>query len=227
MKLSILIPVYNERETIEELISRVKMADIGSVKKEIILVDDFSSDGTREIIRGIKGVKAFFHNKNYGKGYAIRTAINNAGGDIVIVQDADLEYDPNDYLKLITPIIENKTVVVYGSRILNKKNDYSYLRFYLGGRLVTFFTNLLYHTKITDEPTCYKVFRSDVIKKVNLKCVGFEFCPEVTAKIAKMGIKIVEIPISYKARSREEGKKIKWKDGLIAFWTLFKYKFKG
>jgi len=142
----------------------------------------------------------------------------------VIIQDADLEYDPNDYNKLLTPILENKAEVVYGSRILSNAK-HGKLAFYLGGRLVTLATNIIYGLKLTDEPTCYKVFKRDLLNSLNLECDGFEFCPEVTAKIAKKGIKIYEVPISYNARNKSEGKKINWKDGVVALWTLLKYRF--
>ena len=165
-----------------------------------------------------------FREKNKGKGTAIRTGLANVTGDIVIIQDADLEYDPNDYPKLVEPILTGKANVVYGSRILGKSRK-SYWSFYMGGRFLSFLANLLYNAKITDEPTCYKVFRADMIKNINLKCRRFEFCPEVTAKVRKKGYKIYEVPIHYEPRSLKEGKKINWKDGLEAIWTLIKYKF--
>jgi len=228
MKLSIIIPVYNEKESIEKLIEKVKAVKLGKIKKEIIIIDDFSTDGSREILKKIKDkqIKVIFHNENKGKGYAIRTGLKQVTGDIVIIQDADLEYDPEDYKKLIKPIIEKQVKVVYGSRILGN-NNYSALSFFLGGKLLTFIANLLYNIKISDEPTCYKVFKTEVIKNLNLECERFEFCPEVTAKIAKKGYKIKEIPISYYPRNKKQGKKINWKDGLEAIWTLIKYKFKN
>ena len=228
MRLSIIMPVYNEKETIAEIIRKVKEVDLNDIKKEIIIVDDFSTDGTRKILEKVKDneIKIIYHDKNMGKGYAIRTALKYVTGDIVIIQDADLEYNPEDYIKLILPIIKGENKVVYGSRMLGK-NKYSSLSFFLGGQLVTFVANLLYGTKITDEPTCYKVFNSDVIKNLNLECKGFEFCPEVTAKVAKKGFKIKEIPISYYPRDKKHGKKINWKDGLEAIWILIKYRFKN
>ncbi|MDD5086270.1 MAG: glycosyltransferase family 2 protein [Candidatus Nanoarchaeia archaeon] len=226
-KLSVIMPVYNERETILEIIGEIKKARLGNTEKEIVIVDDFSTDGTREILKKIKekGIKILYHHKNMGKGYAIRTALKNITGDIVIIQDADLEYDPQEYGKLIEPIIRGESAVVYGSRNL-VKNEYSTLSFFLGGKAVTVIANLLYNTKITDEPTCYKVFKSEIFKKINLKCKRFEFCPEITAKVSKLGYKIKEIPISYHPRDKKQGKKIKWRDGIEAVWTLIKYRFK-
>lgn len=227
IKLSILIPVYNEEKTIKKIINIIKKVDIGKVKKEIVVVDDGSKDKTFNVLNTINGIKLIKHKVNQGKGAAIRTAIKHATGDIIIIQDADLEYDPNEYSSLIKPIIENKAKVVYGSRRLKKENKkYSGFSFYLGGVGLTVISNILYPSlHITDEPTCYKVFKSDVIKNIDLKCNRFEFCPEVTAKIAKKGIKIYEVPISYFPRSIKEGKKINWKDGFEAVWTLVKYRF--
>jgi len=252
MKLSVIIPVYNEKNTILSLLEKVRAV---RVDKEIIIVDDGSTDGTRELLKqyqesSIKSqvdvdsgdcmrdmlktydvrrtthdeIKVIFHEKNQGKGMAIRTGLKAVTGEAVIMQDADLEYDPNDYLKLIEPIIKGEAVVVYGSRITGSGRK-SYWSFYLGGKFLSFLTNLLYGTRITDEPTCYKAFRADVIKGIDLKCRRFEFCPEVTAKISRRGHRILEIPISYEPRSMEEGKKISWKDGLEAIWTLIKYRF--
>ena len=224
MKLSVIIPVYNEKNTLPSIISKVQQV---SIKKEIIIVDDGSTDGTKELLKGyekLKDIKIIYQRKNLGKGAAIRAAIPLITGDITIIQDADLEYDPQDYLKLIKPISTNNTKVIYGSRFLNKRNKHSYQRFYLGGLLLSIITNLLYSQKLTDEPTCYKVFDSKLLKSINLKCVGFEFCPEVTAKVAKRGIFIKEVPINYYPRSIQEGKKINWKDGVKAIWTLIKYR---
>jgi glycosyltransferase involved in cell wall biosynthesis len=227
MKLSIIIPVYNEEKTLLEILKKVQNVDLGKTKKEIILVDDFSTDNSRKILSRINenNIKVFYHKKNWGKGYAIRTGLKGATGDIVIIQDADLEYDPNDYKRLIQPIISGEEKVIYGSRFLGKKKKFSHFMFYLGGKVVTIFSNLLFGLKLTDEPTCYKVFNKKVLDSINLKCVRFEFCPEVTAKIAKKGIKIKEIPINYYPRSKNEGKKINWTDGFEAIWTLFKYRF--
>ena len=227
MKLSILIPVYNEEKTIKKIIDIIRKVDIGDVKKEIVVVDDGSKDNTLSVLKTIKGIKLIGHKKNSGKGAAIRTAIKHATGDIIIIQDADLEYDPNEYGILIKPIIEKKAKVVYGSRRLKKSNrKHSGLSFYIGGVSLTLLTNILYPSAhITDEPTCYKVFRADILKNMKLRCMRFEFCPEVTAKVIKRGIKIKEVPISYYPRSVEEGKKINWKDGVEAVWTLLKFRF--
>lgn len=224
MKLSIIIPMFNEVKTFPLILTKILQIPL---KKEIILVDDGSTDGTREILKTYESeenFKVIYHPKNMGKGAAIRTAIPLVSGDVTIIQDADLEYEPNDYLKLIEPIITDNTKVVYGSRFLSKQNRHSYRRFYFGGVLLSFLANLLYFQKLTDEPTCYKVFDSQLLKSLDLKCQGFEFCPEVTAKVAKKGILIKELPISYYPRSIKEGKKIRWKDGIIAIWTLIKYR---
>jgi dolichol-phosphate mannosyltransferase len=226
-KLSILIPVYNEEKTITEVIDVIKKVNIGKVKKEIIVVDDKSTDNTLDALKKIKNIKLVGHNKNQGKGMAVRTAIKHATGDIIIIQDADLEYDPHDYITLIKPIISGEAKVVYGSRRLKKANkQYSGFSFYLGGIGLTWITNVLYPTgHLTDEPTCYKTFKAEVLKSIPLKCKRFEFCPEVTAKVIKRGIKIKEVPIAYYPRSVKEGKKINWKDGVEAVWTLLKYRF--
>ncbi len=186
MKLSIIIPIFNEKKTLNKILRKVKNANIGAVKKEIIIVDDYSTDGTREILKKInnKNIKILYHKKNLGKGYAIRTGLKEVTGNIILIQDSDLEYDPSDYKKLINPILLKQTRVVYGSRVLGN-NKKSSLLFYLGGKIITLFSNFLYNSKITDEPTCYKVFSKDVIKNINLKSKRFEFCPEITAKISK------------------------------------------
>lgn len=217
------MPVFNENKTVREIVRRVQEVPL---HKEIIIIDDGSTDGTREAFKELKAdnIRIILHEKNQGKGAAIRTGLGMATGDIVVIQDADLEYDPMDYLKLVPLIESGKAQVVYGSRILGSKQR-SYHRYYLGGRLLTLLANLLYGLKITDEPTCYKMFKREVMDRLELDCTGFEFCPEVTAKVARLGYAIHEVPISYHPRSFEEGKKIKWKDGLIGIWTLLKYRF--
>ncbi|HRR96656.1 MAG TPA: glycosyltransferase family 2 protein, partial [Candidatus Ratteibacteria bacterium] len=209
--------------TINKIIEKVRKVPI---EKEIIIVDDGSTDGTQNILKNFnnKDIKVILKEKNEGKGMSIREGLKYVSGDIVVIQDADLEYEPMDFLKMIEVIEKNNASVVYGSRILGKGKKSSFF-FYLGGRFLSCIVNILYNAKITDEPTCYKMFRTDVIKKINLKCTGFEFCPEVTAKVRKMGYKIFEVPIHYIPRSIKEGKKIRLKDGIIATWTLIKYRF--
>ncbi|MBI4150803.1 glycosyltransferase family 2 protein [Candidatus Woesearchaeota archaeon] len=242
--LSILIPAYNEEGTIAQLLQKVVDARVDPTKiaKEIIVINDGSKDSTqKEVEQFIKThakAKITLINKpNGGKGSAIREGITRATGDIIIIQDADLEYDPEDYAGLVEPILRGLALVVYGSRYYlpgqrheawsmhTNKHGLKYLSFAVGGRLITWATNILYGTHLTDEPTCYKVFRADVLKNIPLQCTGFEFCPEVTAKVAKRGIRIVEMPIAFYPRTVAEGKKIKWSDGLEGIWTLLKYRF--
>lgn len=224
MKLSIIIPVFNEVATLATLLERIAAVKL-PVEKEIIVVDDSSTDGTRDLITALEdlhGLITSFHAKNQGKGAAIRTGLTKTTGSIILIQDGDLEYDPGDYPKLIKPIIDGKTRVVYGSRILGK-GRMSYLRYYLGGRLLSLLANLIYGIHITDEPTCYKVFAAGLLKSIDLEAKGFEFCPEVTAKVSRLGEQITEVPISYEPRSIEDGKKIGLADGLIAIWTLLRF----
>ena len=222
LKLSVLIPVYNEKNTLLDIIKRVEGVP---VEKEIIIVDDFSTDGTREIMKGIDSpdIRIYFHPHNRGKGAAIRTAIPHATGDIVLIQDADLEYDPMDYPKLIAPILDGRADVVYGSRFLGTHRAFLFWH-YVGNKFLSFLTNLLYNTMLTDMETCYKVFRADVIKGLNLKSDRFQIEPEITAKIFKKGYKVFEVPISYAGRDFKEGKKITWRDGIWAVLTLVKYR---
>lgn len=225
-KLSIIIPVYNEKDSVKSLIDRVKAVRlINEIEKEIIVVDDGSTDGTRQILHNLKDCKVFLQEENRGKGYAIRTGLRYATGDFTIIQDADLEYDPKDYNLLIAAVMKYRVKAVYGSRRLLKKNaKYSGVSFYLGGLFVTWAANLIYNLKLTDEPTCYKLVETDLLKSMNLECTGFEFCPEVTAKLAINEEPIVEVPINYYPRGVESGKKIKWIDGWIAIKTLWRYK---
>lgn len=216
------MPVHNELHTIREALRRVQAVDL---EKEIIIVDDHSSDGTREILSQMVDdeVKVVYHAQNMGKGSAIRTALQYVTGDVIIIQDGDLEYDPADYYKLIEPIVEGKASVVYGSRFLGEITNMHFFN-YVANKVLALTASLLFLTWITDEGTCYKVFQANVLKSLDLKCTGFDFCPEVTAKVLKRGYRIVEVPVSYRGRSTDEGKKIRWRDGLKAFLTLIKYR---
>lgn len=219
MELSVIIPVYNEADNIKRILSAVENVKIN---KEIIVVDDFSTDGTREFLRKKQGIKLVFHKKNMGKGTAIRSALKIVSGDFVIIQDADLEYSPNQYTKLFKPIKENSTKVVYGSRILGKgvflKSSY------YANRFLTLLTNVLFNGHITDMETCYKMIETKLLKNLNLTSSRFEIEPEITCKILKRKEKIVELPITYKGRKK--GKKIGGKDGIQAIWNLVKWKLK-
>lgn len=223
MKLSVVIPVYNERSTIEEIVRRVRAVDLN---KEIIIVDDYSTDGTRDVLRELSAehVMVEYHARNRGKGAAVRTGLAKATGDIVLIQDADLEYDPDDYHKLIQPILRGKAQVVYGSRFLGEHKAMFFWHM-VGNKLLTFVTNVLYDTTLTDMETCYKVFTIDVVRRLTLTENRFEIEPEITAKVLRMGIRIYEVPISYAGRETFEGKKITWRDGFPALWTLVKYRF--
>jgi glycosyltransferase involved in cell wall biosynthesis len=229
MKLSVVIPVYNEIYTLEEIIKRVKAVNI---PKEMIIVDDGSTDGSREYLinlaqrykfDGLNEIKVFFHQKNLGKGAALSTGFKNITGDIVIVQDADLEYNPQEYQKLIAPIIEGKADVVYGTRFLGFPRRILFFRHTLGNKLLTFLSNLFTDLNLSDMETGYKVFKKEVIKNINITSKRFGVEPEITAKIAKMRCRIYEVPISYAGRDYLAGKKITWKDGIEALWTIIKY----
>ncbi len=234
MKLSIIIPVYNEKATILEVLERVIKEPIPGVEKEIIVVDDGSTDGTIEKFKSfkLKDIKLVFHDKNQGKGAAVITGIKNSTGDYIIIQDADLEYHPKLIKNLIAPILEQKTKVVYGTRIKrlpNFKNEERNIRFlmhYFGNRFLSLVTSILYGQWVTDMETCYKLFPRTALKGVKLNAKGFEFEPEITSKLLKKGYKILEIPIQVTPRGYDEGKKISaFKDGTKAFWYLFKYRF--
>ncbi|MBF0254772.1 MAG: glycosyltransferase family 2 protein [Candidatus Omnitrophica bacterium] len=242
--LSVVIPIYNEERTIERLFERV---DRVPIRKEIILIDDGSTDRTREIIMrqllpGTRRVKLVSHPTNLGKGSAIRTGLKEVAGDIVLIQDADLEYAPEEYPRLVAPILADEAEVVFGTRYcdLNKWrfvwrwlvnrmtgqcDEIRYLHHFLGIQILNAMVCILYQARLTDEATCYKVFKTEFIRSLDLKCRGFEFCPEVTAKIRKKGIRIHEVPITYHPRSHKEGKKLNWKHGFEAVWTLIKYRF--
>ncbi len=225
-KLSILIPTYNEKNSILKIIKRIEAVKLPDIQKEIIIVDDCSTDGTRDVLKKIHKYKIYYHNKNMGKGAAIRTAAQHYTGDVVLIQDADLEYNPNDYEKLIEPILHNRTDVVYGSRFTYKGFKPANRITYLGNIFLSFVTKLLYFRKITDMETCYKVFRKGIIETMNIQAKGFEFEPEITTKIIKKGYTILEVPVRYHGRTEEEGKKLKpLQDGLKALFYLLYYRF--
>ena len=230
MKLSIIIPCYNEKKTILKIISKILKVKIN---KEIIIVDDGSIDGTRSIIRSRiknKCIKKIYHKRNLGKGAAIKSAKKIVTGNIVIIQDADLEYYPSDYYNLIKPILDKKVNVVYGSRLLGKKkyklkdSFYAYYRV-LGNQILTILSNILNGQKLTDAHTCYKVFDAKIFKKINLEEVDFAFCPEITTKLSSINERIIEVPIKYSGRNYKEGKKITFKDGVIALKAIFYYRY--
>jgi len=223
MKLSVLMPVYNEESTIEKIIDKVKRVNID---KQIIIVDDGSTDRTGDILEKFKhgDIKIIQHARNQGKGTAIRTAIPYVEGEVTIIQDADLEYDPEDYHRLIRPITEGKAEIVYGSRFL-KFNKAIYFRYVLGNKFLTWLINGLYHSRITDSYTCYKAFKTEVLRNLTLHSKRFEFEAEVTVKSLKKRYEIQEVPISYSPRTLREGKKIGWKDALSGLLTIVKYRF--
>jgi len=226
--LSVLIPVYNEVETLVQILARVRAVDI---KKEVILVDDGSTDGTRDLLASeIEGkypdVKVVYHAVNQGKGAALRTAIANATGDILLVQDADLEYDPREYSTLLGPILDGRADVVFGSRFIGGGAHRVHFFWHrMGNGLLTLLSNMLTNLNLTDMEVCYKVFKADALKSINLRSNRFDFEPEITAKVAKKRYRIYEVPISYSGRDYDEGKKIGWRDGVQAIWTIIKYRF--
>ncbi len=238
------MPVYNERATLEDIVQRVQAVDLTvninssntgilgplTLEREIVLVDDGSTDGTREILDQWRAdpppnMQIIYHEHNLGKGAALRTGFQHATGDIMIVQDADLEYDPRDYVKLLEPLLEGRAPVIYGSRFLGGPRAAMSLSHTLGNQVLTILTNVLYGTSLSDMETCYKCFRRDVIDGMNLRSRAFEIEPELTAKILKRGYVIFEVPISYNGRTFHEGKKIGWKDGFSAVRTLVRYRF--
>jgi len=225
LRLSVIVPVYNERNSVVPILEKVLAVEL---PKEVIVVDDGSTDGSAdllgEFVQKHPQVTLLRHEHNRGKGAAIRTALSQATGDVVVIQDADLEYDPRDLPGLLEPIRRGEAEVVFGSRVRGR-NPMSYLRYYLGGRLVSLLASMLYGHWVTDEPTCYKMIRRDVLVSIELESEGFEFCPEVTAKLLRGGARYMEVPIRYYPRSLAEGKKIRARDGLIAIWTLLKLRF--
>ena len=224
MKLSVVIPVYNEMETIEEILTRVQSVP---QDKEIIVVDDASTDGSREWLEQFSGenVKVLFHSHNKGKGAALRTAFENVSGDIVIVQDADLEYDPREYGQLIEPILDGRADVVYGSRFTGGPQRVLFFWHYVGNKFLTLLSNMLTNLNLSDMETCYKVFRAELLQRFTVSSNRFGFEPEITAKFARLNCRIYEVPISYSGRNYEEGKKITWRDGLAAFFHIVRFKF--
>ena len=222
MKISVVIPVYNERNTITEIVKRVQEVDL---EKEIIIVDDNSSDGTWEILKGMTGdnLKIIFHDKNQGKGASLKTGFQEVTGDIVIVQDADLEYNPQEYRMLIQPILEGKADAVYGSRFLGGPHRVLFFWHYVGNKLLTTLSNMFTNVNLTDMETCFKAFRSSLLGRIEIKSKRFGFEPEITAKLAKLKCRIYEVPISYSGRDYSEGKKITWKDGIAALFWVIRY----
>ncbi len=225
MKLSVVIPVYNEKSTILDLLDRVRKV---AISKEIIIVDDGSTDGTRDVLRTLpqsEDLKVIFQPRNGGKGAALRAGFAAVSGDIVVVQDADLEYDPAEYGKLIQPILVNKADVVYGSRFLGGPHRVLFFWHSVGNHILTILSNMMTDLNLTDMETCYKVFRADILKGIKLRENRFGFEPEFTAKVGKGRFRIFEVPISYSGRDYSEGKKIGWKDGIAAIYYIFKYRF--
>ena len=243
MNLSIVVPVYNEVETLREILSRVRQVEVVMqvdfgpfshleqpmrLDKEILVVDDGSDDGSRDVVREEEAaghVRAFYHARNDGKGAAVRTGFQHATGDFILIQDADLEYDPREYRTLVQPLLEGRARVVYGSRFRGGPSKAMFFSHMLGNRFLTLVTNVLYDTIITDMETGYKCFCADVVRSIPLRARGFELEPELTAKVLKRGHRIYEVPISYTGREFDEGKKITWRDGFKALWTLIKYRF--
>jgi len=226
MKISIIIPVFNEKKSIEEIIKRVQAVDVG-LEKEIIIIDDCSQDGTRQILEKLNypNMKLFFHSKNKGKGAALQTGFSKAEGDIILIQDADLEYDPKEYHKLLVPILDGRADVVYGSRFLGGPHRVLFFWHYVGNKILTMLSNMTSNLNLTDMETCYKVFKKEILNKIKIKSKRFGFEPEVTIKFAKLKCRIYEVPISYSGRDYSEGKKIGWKDGIAAIFHIIRYKF--
>jgi glycosyltransferase involved in cell wall biosynthesis len=226
LKLSVIIPCYNEIHTIREILQQV--IDVG-LADEIIIIDDGSVDGTRDILPELEAkyepVRIILHEQNQGKGAAVSTGFKNATGDIFLIQDADLEYDPRDYPKLLQPITEGRAKVVYGSRFLGGPRKTMFFWNMVANKFLTLVTNILFNTILSDMETCYKVFRAEVVRDLKIRSRRFDFEPEITAKVLKQGIRIYEVPISYNGREWTEGKKIKWYDAPIALWTLVRYRF--
>jgi glycosyltransferase involved in cell wall biosynthesis len=231
MKLSIVIPAYNEAGTIEAIVRRVQAVDLGPIEKEIIVVNDGSNDGTEQVLKGLSAIRHISHERNAGKGAALTTGFQAATGDIVLIQDADLEYDPDDYPAVIRPIVEGHSDVVMGSRFILYKPKFlgkrrsPYLSHYVGNMLITSITNLLYGKRFTDYEGCYKAFRRTLVAATPVKAKGFEFDNELICKLMRKGIRIMEVPIHYTPRTYARGKKVTWRHGVIMLWTIIKWRF--
>lgn len=226
-KLSVVMPVYNERNTLEEIVRRVMAVEID---KELIIVDDCSTDGSREILKKVEhppGIRVFYQEKNMGKGAALARGFQHVNGEIIIIQDADLEYHPREYPMLIEPILDGRADVVYGSRFLGGSHRVLFFWHYVGNKFLTLLSNMLTNLNLTDMETCYKAFRADLLKKIRIVSKRFGVEPEITAKVARANARVFEIPISYSGRDYSEGKKIGWKDGLAAVYTILRFNLFG
>lgn len=242
MRLSVIVPAYNEVETIAEILRRVRAVDLRvsvgygpednavvHLAREVVVVDDGSTDGTRDVLYGLErdpDLKVILHDHNQGKGAAVRTGLEHATGDVMLIQDADLEYDPRDYSAMLKPILEGRSQVVYGSRFRGGPTKAMFFWHMLGNRFLTLVTNVLYDSILSDMETCYKVFTREVADQLKLQASGWGFDPEITAQILKRGYRIYEVPIAYTGREFEEGKKIGWRDGLTVLWTLLKHRIR-
>ena len=226
-KLSVIVPVYNERNTVVEVLRRMRAVELpDGIEREIIVIDDGSNDGTRDVLRqlGDNTVRILLHEGNRGKGASVRTGLALATGDYVLIQDADLEYDPDDWPRLIAPVIRGRARVVYGSRFTGERRNMLLLH-WIGNRMLSLVTNVLFNSTLSDMETCYKLVDRTLLNDLALRSDHFDIEPEITAKILKRGIRIYEVPISYMGRELDEGKKITWRDGFAALWTLVKFRF--